>query len=61
MTYLDFTSQLEGDPAYLALFSTFQFDPDFFERRRAEVLDVEKGTANRRLHGCHAVAGPRPG
>ena len=33
MTYLDFTTLFDGDPAYLALFSTFQFDPDFFERR----------------------------
>src|SRR4051794_11864034 len=33
MTYLDFVSLLEGDPAHLALFSTFNFDPDFFERR----------------------------
>jgi hypothetical protein len=33
VTYLDFSSLLEGNPAYLALFSTFQFDPDFFERR----------------------------
>lgn len=33
MTYLDLASLLEGDPAYLALLSTFNFDPDFFERR----------------------------
>ena len=33
MTYLDFTTVLDGDPAYLALFSTFMFEPDFFERR----------------------------
>jgi hypothetical protein len=33
VTYLDFTTLLDGDPAYLALFSTFMFEPDFFERR----------------------------
>lgn len=33
MNYLDFSSLLDGEPALLALFSTFQFDPDFFERR----------------------------
>ncbi len=33
MNYLDFSSLLDGEPAVLALFSTFQFDPDFFERR----------------------------
>lgn len=33
MKYLDYTTLLSGDAAYLALFSTFQFDPDFFERR----------------------------
>ncbi|MEI7636967.1 MAG: hypothetical protein WCJ37_06640 [Syntrophus sp. (in: bacteria)] len=33
MKYLDFSSLLTGDPAYIAFLSTFQFDPDFFERR----------------------------
>ena len=33
MKYLDFCSLLTGDPAYIAFLSTFQFDPDFFERR----------------------------
>jgi HKD family nuclease len=31
--YVDFTSLLEGSPAHIAFLSTFQFDPDFFERR----------------------------
>jgi len=33
MKYLDFCSLLTGDPAHIAFLSTFQFDPDFFERR----------------------------
>lgn len=33
MKYLDFCSLLTGEPAHIALLSTFQFDPDFFERR----------------------------
>jgi hypothetical protein len=33
MKYLDFFSVLTGDPAHVAFLSTFQFDPDFFERR----------------------------
>jgi hypothetical protein len=33
MKFLDFTSLLETEPANLAALSTFQFDPDFFERR----------------------------
>ena len=33
MKYLDFSSLLDGDPAHIAFLSTFQFDPDFFERR----------------------------
>ncbi|MHB1423761.1 MAG: phospholipase D-like domain-containing protein [Gemmataceae bacterium] len=33
MKYLDFTDLLDGEPANLALLSTYQFDPDFFERR----------------------------
>jgi hypothetical protein len=38
--YLDFMSLLAGDPAQIAFLSTFQFDPDFFERRllRCEAL-----------------------
>lgn len=40
MKYLDCFSLFDGDPAYIAIFSTFQFDPDFFERRllRCETL-----------------------
>lgn len=33
MKFTDFSSLLDGDPAHIALFSTFQFDPDYFERR----------------------------
>jgi hypothetical protein len=33
MKYLDFSSLLNDDPAHIAFLSTFQFDPDFFERR----------------------------
>lgn len=33
MKYLDFSSLLDGEPALIAFLSTFQFDPDFFERR----------------------------
>lgn len=33
MKYLDYCSLLTGEPAYIAFLSTFQFDPDFFERR----------------------------
>jgi hypothetical protein len=33
MKFLDFTSLLDTEPANLAVLSTFQFDPDFFERR----------------------------
>jgi hypothetical protein len=33
MKYVDFSSLLEGEPADIAFLSTFQFDPDFFERR----------------------------
>lgn len=33
MKYLDFSSLLDGDPAHIAFLSTFQFDPDYFERR----------------------------
>lgn len=40
MKYLDFASLLDSDPAHIAFLSTFQFDPDFFERRllRCETL-----------------------
>jgi len=31
--FLEFASLLKGDSASIAIFSTFQFDPDFFERR----------------------------
>lgn len=33
MKFVDFGSLLAGEPAALALLSTFQFDPDYFERR----------------------------
>jgi hypothetical protein len=33
MKFLDATTLFEGEPVSLALLSTFQFDPDFFERR----------------------------
>ncbi len=33
MKYLDYTSTLGGEAANIALFSTFQFDPNFFEQR----------------------------
>ena len=33
MKFLDFTSLFDTEPAILALLSTFQLDPDFFERR----------------------------
>jgi len=38
--YLDYLSLLDGSPAQIAFLSTFQFDPDFFERRilRSETL-----------------------
>jgi hypothetical protein len=31
--YHEFSSLFDGEPAHLALLSTYQFDPDFFERR----------------------------
>jgi hypothetical protein len=31
--YLDFSSLLDGEPLKIACLSTFQFDPDYFERR----------------------------
>ncbi len=33
MKFLDFTSLFDGEPANLAILSTFQLDADFFERR----------------------------
>jgi hypothetical protein len=33
MKFLDYTSLLSGDPATIAVFSTYQFEPDFFEQR----------------------------
>lgn len=42
MNYLDFTSLLSGEPAQIALFSTFQFDPDFFERRLLKCRALKK-------------------
>ncbi|MEO8275815.1 MAG: hypothetical protein ABI639_06315 [Thermoanaerobaculia bacterium] len=33
MKFVDASSLFEGEPAELAVLSTFQFDPDFFERR----------------------------
>ena len=33
MKYLDFASLLDGDAANIVCLSTFQFDPDYFERR----------------------------
>lgn len=33
MKFIDFTSLLDTEPSYLAVLSTFQFDPDYFERQ----------------------------
>jgi hypothetical protein len=33
MKFLDFTTLFDTEPAILAILSTFQLDPDFFERR----------------------------
>lgn len=40
MKFLDYSNLFDGDPAYLALLSTYQFDPDYLERRllRCEAL-----------------------
>ena len=40
MKYLDYAALFDGEPADLALLSTFNFEPDFFERRllRAEAM-----------------------
>ena len=42
MKYLDFSSLFEGEPAYIAFLSTFQFDPDFFERRLSSPPPLRK-------------------
>ena len=42
MKYLDFSSLFDGDQAYIALFSTFQFDPNFFEKRLLRCLTLKK-------------------
>ena len=42
MKYLDYSTLLSGEPAYLALFSTLQFDPDFFERRLMKCATLKK-------------------
>lgn len=42
MNYLDFSSLLDGEPSFLALFSTFQFDPDYFERRLLKCTALKK-------------------
>jgi hypothetical protein len=42
MKFIDFQSLLTGDPAGLALFSTYQFDPDYFERRVLTSPAVQK-------------------
>ena len=40
MKYVDYLTLLDGAPAQIAFLSTFDFDPDFFERRvlRSETL-----------------------
>jgi hypothetical protein len=42
MKYLDYSTLLSDEPAQLALFSTFQFDPDFFERRLLKCTALKK-------------------
>ena len=42
MNYLDCFSLFEGEPAQIALFSTFQFDPDFFETRLLSCPSLKK-------------------
>lgn len=42
MNYLDCFSLFEGKPAQIAFFSTFQFDPDFFERRLLRCPTLKK-------------------
>jgi len=46
MKYLDFCSLLTGEPAHIAFFSTFQFDPDYFENR---ILPCQALTKARRI------------
>ncbi len=42
MNYLDCFSLFEGEPAQIAFFSTFQFDPDFFETRLLSCPTLKK-------------------
>lgn len=42
MKYLDFFSLFDSEPAYIAFFSTFQFDPDFFERRLLRCASLQR-------------------
>ena len=56
MKYLDYSSLLSGEPAYLALFSTFQFDPDFFERRLLKCGVLQKARRIAKME----TAGGRP-
>lgn len=49
MKYVDFCELLEGDPAHIAFLSTFQFDPDFFERRLLRCATLGKA---RRIIVC---------
>ena len=42
MKYLDFFSLFDADPADIVFFSTFQFDPDFFERRLLRCGSLQK-------------------
>ncbi len=42
MKYLDYTTTLGGEPANLAMFSTFQFDPNFFEQRLLRCTALKK-------------------
>lgn len=42
MKYLDYTSTLGGEAANIALFSTFQFDPNFFEQRLLRCTALKK-------------------
>ncbi len=42
MKFLDFTTLFDTEPASLAVLSTFQLDPDFFERRLLRCLALVK-------------------
>ena len=42
MKYLEFASLLNGDAATIACLSTFQFDPDYFERRLMQCPALSK-------------------